>query len=37
VFHSSPPKLRLRVMIHFGASRVDEILGCMGLIKDFLL
>jgi hypothetical protein len=23
-------------MIHFGAARVDGILGCMGLIKDFL-
>jgi hypothetical protein len=35
--HSSPPELCFQVMIHFGAARVDGVLGCVSFIKDLLL
>jgi hypothetical protein len=34
--HSSPPELGFQVIVHICVARVDGIIGCMGLIKDFL-
>jgi hypothetical protein len=34
--HSCPPEWPFQVMIHFGATRVNRIFGCMSFIKYLL-
>jgi hypothetical protein len=36
VLHSSPPELRFQIMVDLRAAGVDEIFGCMSLIKNLL-